>query len=45
MGGRIWARRRPEGGTEIGFTLRPFEVDDDAAAAASGSAVAPASSA
>jgi two-component system sensor histidine kinase KdpD len=44
MGGRIWARRRPEGGTEIGFTLRPFEVDDDAAAAASGSAVAPASS-
>jgi PAS domain S-box-containing protein len=28
MGGRIWARRRPEGGSEIGFTLRTLEPDD-----------------
>jgi PAS domain S-box-containing protein len=27
MGGRIWAVRRPEGGTEIGFTLRVLEGD------------------
>jgi PAS domain S-box-containing protein len=27
MGGRIWARRRPEGGAEIGFTLRALEPD------------------
>jgi len=33
MGGSIWARRRPEGGSEFGFTLRaiePDEVDADA---------------
>jgi PAS domain S-box-containing protein len=29
MGGRIWARRRPEGGSEFGFTLRTVEADDD----------------
>jgi signal transduction histidine kinase len=29
MGGRIWARRRPEGGSEFGFTLRSVEADDD----------------
>jgi K+-sensing histidine kinase KdpD len=29
MGGRIWARRRPEGGTEIGFLLRALEPDED----------------
>jgi two-component system, OmpR family, sensor histidine kinase KdpD len=27
MGGRIWARRLPEGGSEIGFTLRAIEPD------------------
>ncbi|MGZ9276053.1 MAG: ATP-binding protein [Candidatus Limnocylindrales bacterium] len=27
MGGRIWASRRPEGGSEIGFTLRALEGD------------------
>jgi K+-sensing histidine kinase KdpD len=29
MGGRIWARRRPEGGAEFGFLLRVLEPDDD----------------
>ena len=29
MGGRIWAQRRPEGGSEFGFTLRALEADDD----------------
>ena len=29
MGGRIWAQRRPEGGSEFGFTLRVIEADDD----------------
>ena len=28
MGGRIWAERRPEGGSEFGFTLRVIEADD-----------------
>ncbi len=27
MGGRIWARRRPEGGAEFGFTLLTLEGD------------------
>ncbi len=27
MGGRIWAQRRPEGGSEFGFTLRVLEPD------------------
>lgn len=27
MGGRIWARRPPEGGSEIGFSLRALEPD------------------
>lgn len=27
MGGRIWAKRRPEGGAEIGFSLRTLEPD------------------
>jgi PAS domain S-box-containing protein len=27
MGGRIWARRPPQGGTEVGFTLRVLEPD------------------
>jgi signal transduction histidine kinase len=29
MGGRIWAHRRAEGGSEFGFTLRVLEADDD----------------
>jgi PAS domain S-box-containing protein len=29
MGGRIWATRRPEGGSEFGFTLCTIEADDD----------------
>lgn len=29
MGGRIWATRRPEGGSEFGFTLRILTADDD----------------
>jgi signal transduction histidine kinase len=29
MGGRIWAQRRPEGGSEFGFTLHVLEADDD----------------
>ena len=31
MGGRIWARRRPEGGSEFGFSLHVLEADDDLA--------------
>jgi signal transduction histidine kinase len=27
MGGRVWARRRPEGGAEVGFSLRRLAVD------------------
>lgn len=29
MGGRTWARQRPNGGSEFGFTLRAVEADDD----------------
>jgi PAS domain S-box-containing protein len=29
MGGRIWAARRPEGGSEFGFSLRVLEPDAD----------------
>jgi PAS domain S-box-containing protein len=29
MGGRIWAHRRPEGGSEFGFTMHALEADDD----------------
>jgi PAS domain S-box-containing protein len=28
MGGRIWARNRPEGGSEFGFSLRRIAADD-----------------
>lgn len=34
MGGRIWARRRPEGGSEFGFTMHVLEADDDVPPAA-----------
>ena len=29
MGGRIWARRLDEGGSEFGFTMHVLEADDD----------------
>ena len=29
MGGRMWARNRPEGGAEFGFSLGRFPADDD----------------
>ena len=29
MGGRMWARRRPEGGSEFGFTMRVLEADEE----------------
>ena len=32
MGGRIWAARRPEGGSEFGFTMRALEPDADGVA-------------
>jgi two-component system sensor histidine kinase KdpD len=46
MGGRIWARRPPEGGSEIGFTLRALEPDasDADAVAFDGPAATPGSS-
>jgi signal transduction histidine kinase len=28
MGGRVWARNRPEGGAEFGFSLRRMVADD-----------------
>ena len=39
MGGTIWAKRRPEGGSEFGFTLRVIP-DDEAAMTAAGRASA-----
>jgi PAS domain S-box-containing protein len=39
MGGTIWARRRPEGGSEFGFTLRVIP-DDEGAVATAGQATA-----
>lgn len=35
MGGSIWARRRPEGGSEFGFTLRVIPDDEPALTTAS----------
>jgi two-component system sensor histidine kinase KdpD len=29
MGGDMWARARPEGGSEFGFSLATYPVDDD----------------
>ena len=34
MGGKIWAKRRPEGGSEFGFTLRVIPDDEGAMTAA-----------
>jgi two-component system sensor histidine kinase KdpD len=34
MGGRMWARSRPEGGSEFGFAVAAFPVDDAEEAAA-----------
>jgi signal transduction histidine kinase len=45
MGGRIWASRRPEGGSEFGFTLRTIEPDEIDADANEESAAASARSA
>jgi PAS domain S-box-containing protein len=28
MGGRLWARNRPEGGAEFGFSLRPYVAEE-----------------
>jgi signal transduction histidine kinase len=28
MGGRVWARPRPEGGSEFGFSLAPYPIDE-----------------
>ncbi len=28
MGGRIWARPRPGGGSEFGFSLAPYPIDE-----------------
>ena len=28
MGGRMWAEPRPEGGSEFGFSLRPYPIDE-----------------
>ena len=42
MGGRIWARRRPDGGSEFGFALRRYvePVEDDLALSAQPAAAA-----
>jgi K+-sensing histidine kinase KdpD len=29
LGGRMWARNRPEGGSEFGFSLARFPADED----------------
>jgi hypothetical protein len=29
MGGRMWARRRSGGGSEFGFWLTEYAIDDD----------------
>jgi hypothetical protein len=29
MGGRMWAVRPPDGGSEFGFSLRVLEVDEE----------------
>lgn len=36
LGGRIWARPRPGGGSEFGFSLRVYAADDDVAPAGTG---------
>ena len=40
MGGRIWARTRPEGGAEFGFTLRVL-ADDESLARSANAELAP----
>lgn len=42
MGGRIWATRRPEGGSEFGFTLRILAADEDADRSLTGGSTRPA---
>jgi signal transduction histidine kinase len=48
MGGRIWATHRPQGGAEVGFSLRTLEPDpadsDDMPRLTAGQAPAPATS-
>ena len=41
MGGRIWARRRPEGGSEFGFSMRTLPSDEDHATTAAAPAETP----
>ena len=38
MGGRMWAARRPEGGSEFGFSLRVLEADEGDGGATDGTA-------
>ena len=36
MNGRIWARSRPAGGAEVGFTMRVYPIEEGAASSSGG---------